>query len=632
VLAEMPTRLFPQTDPPKPPVMLQQVPQNRRQALNKERLALNYFTNKEYEKAAVVYEELYNESPRQYYYNYYLNCLIFLNDYKEAEKLIKRHRRTSYSSYRLDVDQAYVENLMGNEKKSRKIIDDLIDDMPQNRSLIVQIASALQGRGFFEDALKVYEKARQFPETGYSFDMELASAYQYTGDYDKMFDIYLDHLNTHPEEEQIVKNKIQILIQRDIDDNLTGLLKNKLLEKTQQNPDNLIYAEMLLWYSMQTKDFELAFRQARAIDMRFKNQDEVVLEVADVALSNQQYNVAAQAYGYLMNKKEQSPFYLDACTGYFKASVTEADQNPETPENQYRKIEKLGDKILEEIGLRPGTSEIAGYLAHIKAFKLNKLDEARELLENALNVASETPATKAWLKMKLANILLYQNRVWDATLLYSQIENDMKDEPIGHEAKFRNAQLFYFIGEYDWAKAKLDILKSATSKLIANDALELSLFIKDMLAEDTLGFTLRLFSKSDLCAYQGNYDSAFFWLNKIEKDSPGPESFQYMVYKKADLMMKEQDFAMADSLYNYLATAYPESIKADNAIFKRAELNRVNLHNTAIALQLYLELMKDYPDSIYAGESRKKYRELRDEKSIDNQSLNKTETMENQNP
>jgi tetratricopeptide (TPR) repeat protein len=612
--------------------MLKQVPQDRKLTMSKERLALNYFTKQEYDKAAVIYSELYSESPRQYYYNYYLRCLIYLNDYKEAEKLIKRHRKTSSSGYSLDVDLAYVEDLLGNQKKSRKIIDNLTSKLPQNRSLIIRIASALQGKGYYEDALHVYEKARQIPANNYSFDMELATAYQFTGDYDKMFDLYLEYLKSHPDEVQIVRNKMQMIINRDVDDNLSDILKKKLLEKSQQNPDNLIYANMLLWYSMQTKDFDLAFKQARAIDMRFKDHDDIMLEVADVALSNRQYAIASQAYDYLKTKKEASPFYLNACTGYFIASVKEANDKPETTEKQYKKIEKTGDKTLEELGLNAGTIDIAGYLAHIKAFNLGKTEEASQLLDRAIKIPSATPVTKSRLKLELADILLFKDKVWDATLLYSQVEAEMKNEPIGYEAKFRNAQLFYFIGEYDWAKAKLDILKSATSKLIANDALELSLFIKNMLEEDSLGSTLQLFSKSDLSAYQDNYDSAYFWLTKIENQSPGLESYQYMIYKKADLMMKMHEYLQADSLYDYLSTYYPESIKADNAIFKRAELNRENLNNPSLAMQLYMVLMKDYPESIYAGESRKKYRELRKVSGIENEPIEKPTPLNTNNP
>jgi len=623
------TELIAQTDPP---VMMKKPPRNQNVKASKERLAINYYTKKEYKKAAVIYKELYDQSPRQYYYNYYLNCLIYLNDYKEAERLIKKHKKTKSANFRLEVDQAYVLGLLGNEKKSRKIINDLIDDLPQNKSLVKQIASALQGKGYYEEALLVYETARAMPDNNYSYDIELATAYQYTGNYEKMFDVYLEHLRTQPEETQIVKNKMQIIIKRDIDDNLSGILKKKLLEKAQRNPDVLVYSEMLLWHAMQTKDFEMAFRQARAIDMRFHDQEEVMLEVADVALSNKQYAIASKAYGYIKDKKENSPFYLDAYTGYFVAIVKEAEGNQETTNKQYKGIEKTGVKALEELGLNPGTIEIAGHLAHIIAFKLEKYDESVNLLEQAIETPAIAPVSKSWLKLELADILLYKNKVWDATLLYSQIEADMKNEPIGHEAKFRNAQLYYFIGEYTWAKTKLDILKSATSKLIANDALELSLFIKNMLEEDTLGFTLRLFSKSDLYAYQGNFDSAFIWLTKIEGQSTGLYSYEYMVYKKAGLMEDVQNYSKADSLYNYLAKYYPESIKADNAIYKQAELNRLHLQNPDIALELYMNLMKDYPESIYAGESRKKYRELRKESGFEEDILNDLSPTNSDNP
>lgn len=233
------------------------------------------------------------------------------------------------------------------------------------------------------------------------------------------------------------------------------------------------------------------------------------------------------------------------------------------------------------------------------------------MLEKALEVGNLDNREKSGLKLELADILLFKDKVWDATLLYSQIEADMKNEPIGHEAKFRNAKVFYYVGEFIWAQAKLDILKSATSKLIANDAMELSLFIKDAFDEDTLGLTLRKFGTADLLVYQEKYDSAMRWLEKIGDDSPGVNTYQYLVFKKAKLTEMQQDYAMADSLYNYLAVSFPESFKADNALFRRAEILRLQLDRMDLAQELYLKLMRDYPDSIFAGEARKMYRSTR---------------------
>jgi hypothetical protein len=298
-----------------------------------------------------------------------------------------------------------------------------------------------------------------------------------------------------------------------------------------------------------------------------------------------------------------------------------ADNDPETTDKDYKNLVKTGEKALEEMGLFKGTIPIALQLAHLIAFELNDYDRSVALLEESLKVGNLDKVEESELKLELADILLFRDEVWEATLLFSQIEADLKNEPLGHEAKFRNARLFYYVGEYDWAQAKLDILKSATSKLIANDAMELSLFIKDVYDEDTLGFTLKKFGTADLLLYQGNQDSAMYWLEKIDGDNPGINTYQYLVFKKARMMEAKQDYPAADSLYNYLAISFPESFKADNAIFSRAEIQRLHLENVDLAQELYLQLMRDYPDSIYAGEARKIYRSTRQETNPDKEIL-----------
>lgn len=597
----------------KPPVVMQKRQQDPLKA--KERLALSYYQQKKYVKAAAIYKELFDKSPRQYYYSYYLNCLIFLKEYKQADRLVKKQSKAYPSNFRYLVDQIYVADLMGNEKKSKKMMDQLLSDLPTNRNMVIQIASSLEGKGYFQEALAVYENAQQLQEENVTYHLEKARVYRYTGDYELMFSSYLDHLDVRPQDVQIIKNRLQGLMRQDVDDNLSSVLKKQLLEKAQADPDNFIYAEMLLWHAMQTKDFEMAYRQARAIDMRFENREDDMLEVAEICFSNRLYELAAKTYGYLKDKGEASPFYLEAYNGYYLSLVRIAEADPETDEKTYKGLIKTGEKAIEELGLFKGTVPIAWNLAHLIAFRLNDYDRSIALLENALEVGNLDNREKSGLKLELADILLFKDKVWDATLLYSQIEADMKNEPIGHEAKFRNAKLFYYVGEFNWAQAKLDILKSATSKLIANDAMELSLFIKDVFDEDTLGLTLRKFGTADLLVYQGKIDSAMYWLEKIDGDSPGVNTYQHLVFKKAKMMEIKQDYVEADSLYNYLAVYFPESFKADNALFRRAEILRQYLENAELAQELYLKLMRDYPDSIYAGEARKVYRGTRKEQN-----------------
>lgn len=604
-----PAILFAQND--KPYVMLKRTKSGQDKKASTEKLALKYYQSRQYEKAAALYQQLYNGNPKRYYYSYLLNCLVILKEYKQADKLVRRQKKVRPGDFRLDIDQAFLLNLEGNKTKAGKIIRGLTDNLPANKNQIIQIASALQSKGFYKEALYVYEKARKTPSINYTYDLEIANAYQYTREFDKMFEAYLNYLAYNPQDMQRIKIRLQMLLNNDVEENLSKILRSTLLEKAQSDPGNPVYAEMLLWYAMQTKDFELAYRQARAIDRRFKGHEEEMLELADVALDNDQYEIAAKAYNYVKDKKEKTPYYLESYNGYFKARVEQAEADPSTPEKDYTELYKTGENALKELGLNRETVDIASNLAHIMAFKLGRYDEALNLLKRSVNIPQIGKKKQSQLKLMMADILLFKQKVWDATLLYSQVESDMKNEPVGHEAKFRNARLFYYIGEYKWAEAKLDVLKGATSKLIANDALELSLFIKDILEDDTTGSTLRKFGKADLLLYRGMYDSAMIWLDSIGANPKGINTFQYYYYKKAMALESEQKYAQADSMYNMLITQYPESIKTDNALFRRAEINRLYLDNPDEALKLYMKLMRNYRESIYAGEARIKYREMK---------------------
>ncbi len=576
----------------------------------KEKLGLKFYREKDYEKAAEIFQQLYKNKQSNFYYSYYFNSLIAIKNYKEAKRIVKQQKKLHQSNYRYLIDEAYVEELSGNKKKSDKILKKIINNLPENKNQIIQITSGLQSRGYSTMAVQALEKAKLAKGNNYSYNFELANAYLYSGEYDKMFDSYIRQLELYPDDIERIKSKLQYVMRIDINSNLSGILKKKLLQSSQENPENIQMAEMLLWYSLQIKDFTMAYRQAKAIDNRFGNCDDDMIELADIAFSNYNYEVSALAYEYVKNKKTNTLYFTESYVGYYISMAKLIEEKPNANQEDYENLEKLGNTAIRTLGINNLTSSIITSIAHITAFKLGNTSDAIDMIEIALDAPSINQINKSSLKLALADILVANNNIWDATLLYSQVESDMKNEPIGHEAKLRNAKVFYYAGEFDWANTRLDVLKSATSKLISNDAIELSLFIENMREEDTIGFVLRKFARADLYAYQGKYDSAMIFLNKIEDDPAGIYSLEYALYRKANLYSKLNNFIKADSVYNALISYYPESIKADNALFERAQLQQLQLNNNEEALKLYLILMTDYPESIYAGKARKNYRML----------------------
>ena len=587
------------------PVLQKKQQQNKPNS--KGQLAMKYYREKEYQKALELYEQLYTANPSNYYYSYLFNCYNVLKEYKKADRLVRQHRKRNPTNSKYLIDEAYIADLSGNGKKSKKILNKLIDNLPSQRNQIMQITSSLQAKGYANIAVEVYKKASSESGSNYSYGFEIGDAYMYSGNYSLMINSYLNHLILVPTDMQRVKSKLRMVMQMDINSNLTGILKSKLLEYSQNNPDNLQLADMLLWFSMQTKDFDMAFRQARSIDMRFDNAEKNMMELAYIAYSNYNYEVAANAYGYVKNKKVNGQYTTDAWVGYYLAVCMSADESQDTDMSTYEDLEEQGIEAVNELGINNITSDLIVQLSEITAFKLSKYKEAIEMLEIALMNPSLKSKKQAELKIVLADILLADDKIWDATLLYSQVESEMKNEPIGHEAKLKNAKVFYYAGEFDWAATRLDVLKSATSKLISNDAIDLSLFISEMRDEDTLGFTLRKFAGADLYVYQGKLDSALFLLNKIENNPSAYISKEYALFKKAQILVKLGNVKEADSVYNLLISLYPTSFKTDNALYERAELLRTT-NNLEEAKKLYLIIMTDYPESIFAAKARKIYR------------------------
>ena len=305
---------------------VQPILQQKKEKPAKEQLAREYYRNKDYAKAVELFSQLYDESPSNQYYIYYFNCLLYLKDYKTAEKLVKKQQKLS-SLVKYEIDLAYVYDLQGESRKAQSIIQKLLNNVPDNPNQIRQLAIQLQSKGYYNQALQVYTTAQNMG-SGYKYYLEMAKVYQYSGEYEKMFDAYLMHIGNNPADMQTVKNRLQNITRIDVDNNLSETLRNKLLERAQSEPDNIVYAEMLMWYSLQIKDFDMAFRQARAMDMRFGYHDEEMLSLAEIALANKNFEIAGKSYNYIREKKFNTPFYLESYIGYYNAQVQKATANP----------------------------------------------------------------------------------------------------------------------------------------------------------------------------------------------------------------------------------------------------------------------------------------------------------------
>ena len=576
-----------------------------------EKLAREFYYKKDYEKARDIYKNLYDNYGQVQYFNQYADCLILTGDYDGAEKAFKSFLKKNPQNWKSHIDLAYVYSQQGENDKARKYLNKVLKDVPETKNAIFEVANLLRNKNFNEQALDLFNKGAKNPNINYSFNLEKAYTYNSMLDFENATECYLLYLKEYPEQYEMVKNRFRVMMMYDINGNVDDVIRMALLRKTQEDPENEEYSSLLMWYSLQQQDYELALMQLKALDRRGDGDYERdLIYIAQIASDNRQYDIAVDAYDYILKKSDEGVYYVQATVGFIKNSYEKAVMEGNHDKKFYENLSKKIDNAFDKIGFSSDMIPLVLVQADILSFEMQRYDDAKALLNNVLEM-NLSPKTKAEVKMKLADIYLLTDEVWEATLLYSQIEKSLKNEPIAHEARFKNAQLRYFIGEFEWANAALNILKSATSKLVANDAMTLSLTISDNLEYDTVA--LKRIAKADYYIYQHRYELANQMLDSVVAYNPNEVSLPSAFYRKAKIAFNAGDYEFADSLYRRVYEGYADSYIADEALIEDALLLENQLNRKEDAMECYSRLFDYYTASVYVAQARKSYRRLRDE-------------------
>jgi len=583
---------------------------------NDEQVAMQFFMGKEYAKAADVFERLYSVKPSYYIYSYYLLSLVEIGDFTRAEKLVKSAQKNEKESLKFMVDLGYITYRKGDEEKAKKIFDETIRKLEPNQQQITELAEAFISRNEDEYAEKVYLKGRQLLNNSYTFGFELAMIYERTGEFKKVLDEYFDMLEVNKVYLPTIEDRLQFDLSSDPDNSKNETFRKYLLEKSQKEPDVTYYSEMLWWYSIQQKDFDLALIQARSLDRRLKEDGNRVFQLAKMAISNQDYESAIEAYKYVVSKGREFPYYDESRTELLNTRFVQLVSHPNPSTKSLTELEKEFETDITQTDNHNQSVILTKDLAHLDAFFLGKNESAIAMLLKIVERNDIDLKLKSQVKLELADIYLFTDNVWEATLLYQQVYMDFKNDEIGEDAKFKNAKLSYYIGEFKWAQAQLDILKAATAKLIANDAMALSLLISEHFDADSNTIALGYFSRADLLEYRNKDEDALKTLDSIALAFKDHTIFPHMYMEKANILRKEGRFLEADTLLGTIIKTYPDDVLADQALYLRARMNEEDIKDTSKGMTFYEALMSKYPGSIYVPESRKRCRLLRGDKGF----------------
>jgi len=583
---------------------------------NDEMVAMQFFQDKEYAKAAEIYERLFALKPSSYLYTYYFFCLVESQEYSKAEKLVKTMQKNDRDALKYLVDLGYIAYRKGDTEKAKKFYEESIRKLEPNQQQVSELADAFITKNENEYAEKVYLKGRQLMNNSYPFGFELAMIYERTGEFKKVLEEYFNLLEYNKMYLPSIEDHLQFDLGNDPDNSKNELFRKTLLEKSQKEPDKTYFSEMLWWYSVQQKDFELALIQARSLDRRLREDGGRVFQLAKMAVSNEDYTSAIESYKYLVSKGKEYPYYEESRTELLNTRFIQMVSRPNPSQKSLTELEKEFETEIAVTDDRVQSGILTKNLAHLDAFFLGKNEAAIGMLSKIVERNDIDLKLKSRIKLELADIYLFTDNVWEATLLYQQVYMDFKNDEIGETAKFKNAKLSYYIGEFKWAQSQLDILKASTSKLIANDAMALSLLISEHFDADSNTVALGYYSHSDLLEYRNRDEDALKTLDSIALAFKYHSIFPHMYMEKALILKKEGNFWEADTLLGTIVKNYADDVLADQALYLRARMNEEDIRDVSKGMAYYESLMSRYPGSIYVPDARKRFRTLRGDKGF----------------
>lgn len=566
--------------------------------------ARQFAAEKKYDKAIDLYSSLYSMSPDSVY-GEYMSTLLLAKKYKQAEQVVAKQMTLRPNPFlRIDLGNVYAKE--GKDDKAKSQYDTVLKMENGDDMLTQRIVTAFVNGGKDDYAILTYEKAIQLLGTPYYYSAPLAALYAKQGNLDKAIDVVI---SGNPAQYMYMENaKAQMLQLLGNDPEKLQKAQKILVNKINAQPENVFFAELLTWIYTQKNDWDGALIQIEAIDERNKETGKRLADLARNAVAAKQYETAIKAYDDVIAKGKELPYYINAKSDRLNAAFEQIKNNPNYKPEDVTGLENQYDSFLIEFpkyyGMQTGSD-----FALLEAQYGNNVPKAIEILRSGLADPDIRRDMVGKFKLQLGDYYLLTGKPWDASLTYSQVDKEFKQDALGEDARFRNAKLAYYRGDFDWAQRQLTVLKSATSELISNDAIYLSVLITENVEDSNL-VPLKRFAYAGLLLFQNKDKEAEALLDSINKAFPEHPLNDDILMLRADMALKHHDYEKALAYLKNIYEKYGKDVLGDDAVFKMAEIYQNDLHQNDQARHYYEQLIIDYPGSTFVQTARQRLSEL----------------------
>ncbi|MBS1504251.1 MAG: hypothetical protein JST32_19435, partial [Bacteroidetes bacterium] len=210
-------------------------------------LARQYTTDGEPQKALGIYQKLFKQN-NESYYPYYINCLLSLKKFDEAESVTKKMQRRHPADNQYPVTLGRIYTQRGDIDKADQVYDELIKNLAADPAEISSLASQFYQAQNADYAIKIFQRGRKLLNDNRLYSFELINLYRFKRDKPDLVEEYLNFLPENPSFMNQAENALSGIFEGPAD---YDMFKAALYKHIQKAPQQTVYADLLTWQFLQ---------------------------------------------------------------------------------------------------------------------------------------------------------------------------------------------------------------------------------------------------------------------------------------------------------------------------------------------------------------------------------------------
>lgn len=572
-------------------------------AMKKFKTAQAYESSGEFQNASEIYLELFEYNPKiNDFFDGVVRCYKSLSKYDDLIPVIEEKINVypEVSDYAI-----YGETLwrLGENEKAREAWAAGIELNPRMRETYRLIARSQIELRLFDKAISTFKQARRTFNNDELFSDELSQLYVAVGDVKSGVDEILrlfETTNSIP----TAQGRLTALMTTD---QAAEYIGEKIAAKA-SNRSNINYRRLYAWFLSATDRPEEALDVYISIDKSINGAGREVVEFAGNAARENNFDVAARAYEYVIAMGKSSPHAVSALYGYASTLEKKFETENTLSEDAAKRIIDHYEKIVKDFRRTNYAADAKLRIARIYMDHLHDEKRAVKELEELVKEFNN-PKTVAEALLELGRINALKENFDKAVEFYSEVKKRFYRQypDMANEADYRTAELLYYQGYIDSAAAIFAECAALSNSDAANDAIERSAIIQ---AAKDIPEAIKKFAGAEFYEEKREFAKALELYEEVGKIAPFSDLAERSVVRRAKIEMGRNAYETSREILKSALEANPQSIYADyflvligDSHFDQGEYSK--------AEDYYKECLAEYPKSIRLEYARERIRYIR---------------------